>query len=164
MTGSEQAVAAGILGAGFVVSFMLLIAFWVLLIIARWKIFTKAGEKGWKSIIPVYADYVQWRIGWKKTGMFWLMLLLVFGGAIIGYATGSFVTNASGSMVYTGGIGGIIGIILMIVGGVLGLIAMYKLFVSYGHGGGFLVLYIFFPNIILLVLGFGSSQYLGPQD
>lgn len=26
----------------------------ILLIVAQWKIFTKAGEKGWKSIIPIY--------------------------------------------------------------------------------------------------------------
>ena len=26
----------------------------VLMIVAQWKIFTKAGEAGWKSIIPIY--------------------------------------------------------------------------------------------------------------
>ncbi len=41
----------------------------VLLIIAMWKIFTKAGESGWKSIIPVYNLYILCKIadgnGWK---------------------------------------------------------------------------------------------------
>lgn len=166
LTGSEQAAVAGLLGASLVVIFMCALVFWVLFIIGRWKIFTKAGEKGWKSIIPIYADYVQWRIGWKRTGLFWIMLVLVLGGCVIGYATGAIVTNASGNMAFTGGggIGGIIGIILMIAGGVLELVSVYKLFVSFGHGGGFLVGYIFVPYIMLMVLGFGSSQYQGAQD
>ena len=28
--------------------------FYILQVIAYWKIFTKAGEEGWKSIIPIY--------------------------------------------------------------------------------------------------------------
>ena len=166
LSGSEQALAAGFLGASLVVIMLCSLVLWVLFIIGRWKIFTKAGEKGWKAIIPIYADYVQWRIGWKKTGMFWIMLVLLLGGCIICYATGAIATNAYGSMTFTGGggIGGIIGLILMIAAGVLDLVAAYKLFVSFGHGGGFLVGYIFIPYIMLMVLGFGASQYQGPQD
>lgn len=29
----------------------------IIAIIARWRVFTKAGEAGWKSIIPIYSDY-----------------------------------------------------------------------------------------------------------
>ena len=32
----------------------LVIAWYIILVIANWKIFTKAGEAGWKSIIPIY--------------------------------------------------------------------------------------------------------------
>ena len=34
----------------------------VLMIVAMWKIFSKAGEAGWKSIIPVYNAFVLFRI------------------------------------------------------------------------------------------------------
>ena len=41
----------------------------VLLIIAMWKIFSKAGQGGWKSIIPIYNVYMLCKIadgnGWK---------------------------------------------------------------------------------------------------
>lgn len=40
---------------GFGVIFVL---FLVLLIIPFWKVFTKAGQSGWKSIVPVYNTYV----------------------------------------------------------------------------------------------------------
>lgn len=31
---------------------------WILTVIAKWRIFTKAGLAGWKSIIPIYSDYL----------------------------------------------------------------------------------------------------------
>ena len=47
----------------------------VIAIIAMWKIFTKAGEAGWKSIIPIYNLYILLKIvgrpGW------WILLFLV---------------------------------------------------------------------------------------
>ena len=41
----------------------------VLLVIAMWKIFSKAGQGGWKAIIPIYNVYILCKIadtsGWK---------------------------------------------------------------------------------------------------
>ncbi|WP_410599547.1 DUF5684 domain-containing protein [Amycolatopsis sp. lyj-90] len=49
--------------------------FAVLMIIALWKVFTKAGRPGWAAIIPFYNAYtllkVAGRSGW------WLILLLI---------------------------------------------------------------------------------------
>ena len=46
----------------------------VIMIIANWKIFTKAGREGWKSIIPVYNNWVLFEIA----GMNGAMSLLLF--------------------------------------------------------------------------------------
>jgi hypothetical protein len=47
----------------------------VLMIASMWKVFTKAGQDGWKAIIPIYNLYVLLKIvgrpGW------WLILFLV---------------------------------------------------------------------------------------
>jgi hypothetical protein len=53
------------------------------LIVAMWKVFTKAGQPGWASIIPIYNLYVWCKIvgrpGW------WIILLLIpFVNFIIG--------------------------------------------------------------------------------
>lgn len=49
---------AGILAGFFSFFMVLLILAWVVLsIIAKWKIFTKAGKEGWKALIPVYSAY-----------------------------------------------------------------------------------------------------------
>jgi hypothetical protein len=53
--------------------FGLLIA--LVLIVAMWKVFTKAGQPGWASIIPLYNIYIWCKIvgrpGW------WVILLLI---------------------------------------------------------------------------------------
>lgn len=47
----------------------------VVAIIAYWKVFQKAGEAGWKSLIPIYNAYILLKIvgrpGW------WLLLFLI---------------------------------------------------------------------------------------
>ena len=47
----------------------------LLLIIAMWKVFTKAGQPGWASIIPIYNLYIWCKIvgrpGW------WIILMLI---------------------------------------------------------------------------------------
>jgi len=47
----------------------------VLMIASMWKVFTKAGQDGWKAIIPIYNIFVLLKIvgrpGW------WLILLLI---------------------------------------------------------------------------------------
>ena len=53
MTSSEIAtVGTAIAGIMLFVSLIALVI-GIIQIIAMWKIFTKAGEKGWKSIIPI---------------------------------------------------------------------------------------------------------------
>lgn len=170
MSGSEQAVAAGILGASFMVVFIIAIVLVVLLVIARWKLFTKAGEAGWKSIIPIYSDYVQWRIGWNKTGLFWLYILLVIAGSVVMSMGGVTASQMAGAAPIDASTASYnmpmvaVGTILMLVGAIIALVAAFKLFKSFGHGAGMFIAYLFFPNIVLLVLGFGSSRYYGPQD
>lgn len=44
----------------------------VLLIVSMWLIFSKAGEAGWKSIIPFYNLYIFFKITW---GSGWFFLL-----------------------------------------------------------------------------------------
>ena len=47
----------------------------LLLIVATWKVFTKAGQPGWASLIPIYNLYIWCKIvgrpGW------WIILLLI---------------------------------------------------------------------------------------
>ncbi len=98
---------------------------WVLLIVANWKIFEKAGEAGWKSIIPIYSTYVLVKIVEGK-GIKFLLLLVP---------------------------------IVNIVYYILLSLRMAK---AFGKSTGFGIGLIFIPNLFTLILGFDSSQYVGP--
>lgn len=47
----------------------------ILLIVARWKIYEKAGEEGWKSLIPFYNTYIMFKIAWRNGWLFLLELI-----------------------------------------------------------------------------------------
>jgi hypothetical protein len=55
------------------VIFGLLIA--LLLIVAMWKVFTKAGQPGWASIIPIYNLYIWCKIVGRP--WWWILLMLI---------------------------------------------------------------------------------------
>lgn len=53
----------------------------VVMLGGMWKMFTKAGHKGWKCIIPVYNYVIMWRMV-GKSGWNTLWFLVPFAGAI----------------------------------------------------------------------------------
>lgn len=55
--------------------FLFVLAILAFIIISMWKIFTKAGEEGWKSIIPIYNLYVLLKIVGKPG--WWLLLFCI---------------------------------------------------------------------------------------
>jgi len=116
--GAGAAAFSGIMGLFYAAVF-------ILLVIALWKIFTKAGEEGWKSLIPIYNYIVLLKIVGRP--WWWLLLFLI-----------------------------------PIVNVVIAIIILNDLSKSFGHGMGFTLGLIFLSNIFLLILGFGSSQYVGP--
>jgi len=125
-----------------------IIACYVLLVIANWMIFKKAGEGGWKSIIPILNVYTLFKITWN-TKMFWISLLL---SIITGVLSNSEELWA---------------IILMGVFGattlVISIMNTVKLSRAFGHGAGFTIGLLLLPNVFTMILGFGSDRYLGPQ-
>lgn len=98
----------------------------VIVIVAMWKIFTKAGEPGWGAIIPIYNTYLMFKIA---MGNGWLFLLLF----------------------------------VPVVNFVIEIMVMIKLAKAFGHGVGFGLGLIFLSPIFILILAFGSSDYIGPQ-
>lgn len=57
---------------GFIVIILAVVVF---IFAAMWKIFEKAGEEGWKAIIPIYNFYVLLKIVGKPG--WWLLLCLI---------------------------------------------------------------------------------------
>lgn len=122
---------------------------WILQIIANWNIFTKAGEAGWKSLIPIYGDYVSYKIAWQ-TSYFWLSFIL---GIVASYVSSA---NLNESIFLT-----VIATLLRIVIAVINIMYCVKLARAFGRGIGFAIGLILLQPIFLLILGFGSDQYYG---
>ena len=122
---------------------------WILQIIANWNIFTKAGEAGWKSLIPIYGDYVSYKIAWQ-TSYFWLSFIL---GIVASYISSA---NLNESMFLA-----LIVTLLRIVLVVINIMYCIKLSRAFGHGIGFAIGLILLQPIFLLILGFGSDPYYG---
>ncbi len=51
--------ALNLLGGMLYTMILLVIAYFVLKIVADWKIFEKAGQPGWASIVPFYSNYIE---------------------------------------------------------------------------------------------------------
>lgn len=57
---------------------MLMNVFLILLVyVVNWRVFLKAGEKGWKSLIPFYNEYVQYKF-LKMKDLYRVVLILQF--------------------------------------------------------------------------------------
>ena len=46
------------------VSLIMAVGVIALMIAAQWRLFTKAGEPGWKSIVPIYGAYTLYKLVW----------------------------------------------------------------------------------------------------
>ena len=57
-TTNGLAFAGGVLGGMLATATVIALIYYILLVVAGWKIFEKAGEKGWKSLIPIYNTYI----------------------------------------------------------------------------------------------------------
>ena len=60
-----------------IVSNLIILAACVLTIIGIWKVLQKAGEEGWKAIVPFYGKYTLFKTFWKKK-WFWISLIPKF--------------------------------------------------------------------------------------
>ena len=130
ISGNEYAGAvAGAIAGTMVVYGTILAVLVILTLIANWKLFTKAGEKGWKSIIPIYNVVTLFRVaglsGW------WVLAYLLIAIPIAG------PLFAFGLSIYL----------------------MHSLAKAFGKGGGFTVGLIFLNTIFVMILAFGSAEY-----
>jgi hypothetical protein len=68
-------------GLGVFVGFVILISLAVLVlqIVAKWKVFKKAGKNGWEAIVPYYSTWVLCEI----TGVKWWFFLLINAATIV---------------------------------------------------------------------------------
>ena len=141
-------VAAGILASymgGIVIA---LIALWVFSVLIRWKMFEKAGVAGWKSIIPIYGDYVEYTIVWEGK-WFWFTLIAAVAASIL------FMIPL---------IGPIVSIAAIVFLEIISVVFCMQEAKAFGQDTGFAVGLMFIGFVFRFFLGFDQSiTYRGPQ-
>lgn len=130
-----------------------LLVWYIIQVIALWRIFSKAGVGGWKAIIPLYNEYTLFKISFKNHGVAWAFLILTIANFIISCAV-DLSTAATWNTVTQ---------IITFVIGVLMIIRCFKLSKAFGHGIGFGFGLLFLNSIFRLILGFSSDPYVDAQ-
>ena len=69
-----------------IILFLMAVCLLILTVIGYWGVFCKAGEKGWKVLIPFYNEYLLFKIAWKPS-ICLIKWLCLFGHGF-GYTVG----------------------------------------------------------------------------
>lgn len=157
------AAAGSFLGTTLAFFLVAVFIFYILIIVANWKIFEKAGEPGWKSIIPIYNIYIMFRIV-NMESWFWWILGINLCASIMFVVDGfnPYATNTAEVQNFNFGAHPmtlIAALILFVTEIWAGITYAYRTSKVFGHGLGYTLGLIFLPNIFQLILGFGSSKY-----
>lgn len=70
----------GGVGAGYLIFMTILV---VVSVVAMWKLFVKADEAGWKSIVPIYNTYTLFRIAGRNGWGFLLLFIPLVNIAVL---------------------------------------------------------------------------------
>lgn len=137
------------------VTMLIWLAVVVLAVIALWKIFTKAGEAGWKAIIPVYNLYILYKISWNVKMFFVNIALIVV--TIILYCmtivrTTAFFGPPPMLLILT--------LAAYIATYVMMIMMYHHLSKAFGHGAGFTVGLVLLNIVFIMILAFSPSEYV----
>ena len=132
---------------------MTVVFIFALSLIGKFFIFEKMGMPGWKSLIPIYSDYLLFRelIG---AGYFW------------GYIASALLAGSCSAFVTIGLVSGVMEFLFIItaVAACTVTIAIqiklaHSLSKSFGHGIGYTFGLVFIEPIMLMILGLGNNRY-----
>ncbi len=121
---------------------------YLLLVLGLFQTFTKAGQEGWKAIIPFYNLYICFQISGRES-YFWIWLLCTALGGLFSWMGGFWLFFLLKIAAW----------IFSIASALLLADMWFNLAVAFGHSFGFALGLIFLNPIFIMILGFGSSQY-----
>ena len=148
----------------------------ILMIISMWMIFEKAGEAGWKSLIPFYNDYILCKIANAKK----LFIIKLISSIVVMIASFYFIfalialillgKEASfGTIDYTGvGASWIMSLIVMIIAAIvnfiISIIVNINLAKAFNKESGFAVGLILLPVVFYPILAFSKDIEYNRQE
>lgn len=134
------------IGAAAGMYIVLYIVWYLLQVIADWRILAKAGRPGWLCLVPLLNVCSEYGICWSSS------MGIAFLAAT---ALGSSMSQSESG--FLSAIGGLLSFAALLIH----IIESLRLAKAFGKGIGFGILLILFGPITRIVLGFGSSRYYG---
>lgn len=148
----------------YIIIFVISLAVAVVQAIATWKLYEKAGEKGWTSIVPVYNFFQMVKIATGNHTFAWIYMgicavyvaLTVFSSFLLEFSADNEIVGISRIFIMLVLFG------LMIL---LYAVAGYVNFMfskAYGKSTAWSVCMIFFSPILIIIMGFDKNTvYVG---
>ena len=134
----------------------------VLVIVALWKVFTKAGEAGWKCLIPIYNAYIMFKIAKNENFAKYLVITIIssLAGSIGGGCLGYGAVSGNGTVIVVGTIAILVMIALLIWALIIGFGMYADLAKAFGHEKAFAWGLLLLSPIFLCILAFENSTYI----
>ena len=149
MDPAEVALGAGLMGVIAGVMMVAAAAWFFISAIGYFKMFKKAGQRGWFAFIPLLREYAMFKMSWSVKAF-------VISSALLA------VVQLFGESENI-----ILGLVVAVLG-IAWIVMQVKLQLrvakSFGKGGLWAALLFFLPFIASLILGFGSAEYLGVPE
>lgn len=115
----------------------------IVIVASTWKLFTKSGVEGWKSLIPIYNQWVTIQIAFSNTKN-WLIIAPVL----------SFFSGFTSQLDFPS-----VGLLLLFAASIVNIYISYN-FIRRFASQGMAVLALFFPVVIYPIVAFSSKfQY-----
>ena len=131
---------------------ILIVVYLFVSVLGMWKVFLKAGKKGWHACVPVLNYYELFTIAWKgKFGILFSLLEIAY--ILLSMGQGELLSK---------GFRGFLGMSMFVAAFILLMIAKIKLAFSFRKGSIFAYGLIFMELVFLMILGFDRSVYYGP--
>ncbi|MCD7962981.1 MAG: DUF5684 domain-containing protein [Rikenellaceae bacterium] len=139
----------------------------VILVISNWKLFEKAGEKGWKALIPFYNFYIFIKISGRKEYYFWVILAGMILMPVLNYFN---MSQLQASMEYGAypanpfmlGLLSLFGLAVAVTMLVFSISVLLSICDRFGVSRWFTVGLVLLPIIFMPVLAFGDYRYTPP--
>ena len=144
-----QNIASAIEGFDKTIVIAAVIALYLMQAVAYWGVFGKAGEKKWKCFVPVLNSYTRFKISWSKLA-FWICLIL----ALLRFSP-YFISEFAPDFAY----GDYIAIAAAAILLIMQFISCIKISRCFGRKFGYAIGLLILPQLFMLILGLGNSEY-----
>ncbi len=141
------------------VVYAIMFAAFIVIAVAQWKLYTKAGQPGWAVFVPIYNILVLLDIIRKPRMWLGYMIGAIVLQFVMNMTVIFFFNNDESTTTLMPVLVGVASFAVYIINLVLGVRIIHGLSLAFGKTAAFTAGMIFLPFVFIPILGFGRAQY-----